>query len=151
MKKISIILAALGLFISSATMAIPEESVASSVKKAFHTSFSNAKKVKWDKIQEFYFVTFLQNEKEISVAYNEQGEVMGSSEMISYENLPVLTQIALHEQYGRYTRSPQVYSITCNGLTDYFVTAVNEKRLLKLKCSEDGGITVIQSTKLKKQ
>lgn len=151
MKKVSIILVALGLFISSATMAFPEDKVALSVKTAFNANFSKAVKVKWDKVEEFYFATFELDNKEVNVAYNEAGEMVGSSELLKIDQLPLLTQIALREQYGQYQHSPQVYRITCNGETVYYVTAISESRLLKLKCSDEGSISVVQKTKLKKQ
>lgn len=150
MKKISVILAIMALFTTTSALAIPEDQVAVNVKTAFNANFSKATQVKWDKVEEFYFATFILNEKEVNVAYNESGELVGSSEILTLDRMPLLTQIALRERYSNYNHSPQAYRITCNGETFYYVTAVNDKRILKLKCTNEGYISVVEKTKLTK-
>ncbi|RYZ21497.1 MAG: hypothetical protein EOO10_22385 [Chitinophagaceae bacterium] len=151
MKNFKVVLTALALFVSSVAMAIPEESVAPNVVSAFRTAYVGAKSVKWDKVGAFYFVTFVIDNREVNVSYNEAGEIVGSSEMITFNEVPVVTQISLREQFGGYTLSPQVYRVSGNGETVYYVTAVNEKRSLKLKCDSEGAISILQRTKLAKQ
>jgi hypothetical protein len=151
MKKISIMLTALALFISTLAMAIPEESVSSNVKTAFRTAFAAARSVKWDKVENFYFATFNLDNREVNVAYDEAGEMVGTSEMLRLEDVPLMTRIALRERYENYTISPQVYSISCNGETVYYATVVNEKCMLKLKCGSEGEISVAHKTKLTRQ
>lgn len=151
MKRITTALTALALFVSTVALAIPEESVSASVKTAFRSAFSNATAVKWDKVDNFYFATFKLDKKEVNVAYSEAGEMVGSSELLSLNDIPVMTRIGLREQFSNYSISPQVYRISCNGETIFYVTAVNEKRVLKLKCDSEGAISVLQRTKLTKQ
>ncbi len=151
MKKIRIAITALALFVSSMAMAIPEESVSTDVKLAFRSAFTNAKGVKWDKVENFYFATFILDNKEVNVAYTEKGEMVGTSEFLSLEDIPLMTRIGLREQFGNYTISPQVFRVSFDGETIFYVTAVNEKRLLKLKCNSEGAISVVQRTKLAKQ
>lgn len=151
MKKIRIAVTALALFVSSVAMAIPEESVSPDVKIAFRSAFAKATGVKWDKVENFYFASFIYNAKEVNVAYTEAGVMVGAAEFITLEEAPLMTRIALREQYEGYTISPQVYRISYEGDTIFYATAVNEKRVLKLKCDSHGAITVVQKTKLTKQ
>ena len=146
MKKLKTIFAAL-LLATSAFAASGPEKVSPTVKAAFEKSFGAAEKVNWQKSEDFYFASFILDSKEISVAYNHQGELVGTCRVIAVTQLPLHVSLALSSKYEDYKVSEMATELTFDGETSYFVIAENGKQILKLKCYSDGSIAVDNKTK----
>ncbi|MBC7867210.1 MAG: hypothetical protein H7X88_06735 [Gloeobacteraceae cyanobacterium ES-bin-316] len=169
MKKITVIVAALALFLSagasdstllepkilsSALSKNPGKSIATgevtrSVSKAFTEKFTKAQNVNWDKRDEFYFAQFTVNDKDFSVAYSEKGEMLAISRTVSFEELPLAVTTALTEKYSDYKLSSNVTEVVMDGTTSYHLFADSKTRFLQLKCSPDGSISVDKKIKKK--
>ncbi len=147
MKKLSTILAAALLLTTSVFAAKDPEKVNAAVKKAFAQQFSAASDIIWEKKSDFYFVYFKLNDKDLSAAYNESGELVGASKIIKTEELPMYVTMAVSEKYCGYSVAKTATEITYEGNTSYYITVENEKQVLKLKCFGNGEINVESKTK----
>ncbi len=150
MKKLTTILAAVAMFISMSAFADSGENVNDAVKTAFEKKFSGAKNVTWQKTDEFYFAHFELNKDDIAAAYNEEGLLVGTSHIISRDQLPDAVTKSLKENYGDYQISLSVTEINLDGEISYYLTADSKTNTLRLKCSADGSDIGIEKRTKKK-
>ena len=148
MKKLVTMLTAAVMLFSVFAFATDSDNVNTRVKTAFSTDFSDASQVTWEKTSDFYFATFKLNHVEVNAAYNEQGDLVGTSRIVETSQLPLGVTLAISKRYENYTISSTALELTFEGETRYYITIQNEKQVLKLKCSVNGGIQV--EKKLKK-
>lgn len=148
MKKFQTILAAAALlFATSAFAAKGPEKISTVVKKAFEKQFSTAEKVSWEKADNFYFANFKMNDRDMSVAYDESGELVGSSRIITTDELPTCVSLGIAEKYQGYEVGKIASEIHFEGQDSYYVTVENSKQILKLKCLPNGDMSVVTKTK----
>ena len=148
MKKIVTVLTTIVMLFASTAFAMGEEKVTPKVKAAFQIDFAAATQVNWEKLSDFYFASFTLNSIKVDAAYNEAGELVGTSRKIDLSQVPLNVSMALSKDYGDYNIAPQVLELNYDGQTYYYISAENNKQGLKLKCYSNGE-TVIES-KVKK-
>ncbi|MEO5893850.1 MAG: hypothetical protein ABIQ31_26575 [Ferruginibacter sp.] len=149
MKKLVSLLTAAAMLFSSFAFATDSDKVNARVKTAFLADFSAASAVNWEKISDFYFATFMINKAEVNAAYNEDGELVGTSRPLETAQLPINISLALSKKYDGYTVSPRALELTYDGTTYYYVNISNDRLALKLKCSPNGNIDVERKIKKK--
>lgn len=149
MKKLTTIFAALALIVSTSAFAgnVTGVNVNEKVQTAFQQNFTNAANVTWQKTNDFYFAHFMQNNIDVAVAYNEDGELVGTSRTISKSELPQYVAYSLKQDYGDFAIHPTVTEINVQGKIIYSITAENKTRILKLSANEDGAIGLEKKTK----
>jgi hypothetical protein len=149
MKRLQTILVATALLFATSAFATAggPEKVAPQVKAAFEKNFNGAVNVNWEKTEGYYFAFFTLNAKEVTVAYNENGELLGTSQVIAISQLPLTVTLSLEDKYKDYSLAKTVTELTYQGQTSYYVFAENSKQVLKLKCSTSGDISVENRTK----
>jgi hypothetical protein len=149
MKKLATILPAAIMLFSSFAFATDSDQVNARVKAAFLNDFSAASAVSWEKISDFYFATFTINNIEVNAAYNEDGELVGTSRPMESSQLPINISLALAKKYEGYTVSKKALELTFEGDTSYYLTVATDRVALKLKCSASGNIEVERRIKKK--
>src|SRR5260221_10832697 len=102
MKKLTIILSALVILISTSSFA-KDEAVSAKIKIAFQKTFTSATDIHWKKVSEFYFADFRINSQDLSAAYNEDGELISASRSIFLSQLPLNISLALKNKFEDYT------------------------------------------------
>lgn len=142
MKKLTVILTALVLFISASSFAPNEEIVSAKIKSAFEKTFTSASEVKWNKSHGFYFASFKINEQIFSAAFNEEGELLGATRNITLSQLPLNISLILQSNYPGYSMTESVTEMTTEGQTNYYITAENSKRIVTIKASASGEVTI---------
>jgi hypothetical protein len=148
MKKLKTMFAAIAFLLATSAFASPgPEKVSEKVRAEFEKNFTGASNVSWEKKDDFYFASFKLNEKEISAAYNESGELMGVSRIIETSQLPLNVSLAIADKYKEYTVAKNVTEIVFDGQTNYYVSVENSQKILKLKCTSYGDISVDSKTK----
>lgn len=135
------------MLFATSSFAMDGDNVTAKVKAAFETDFSKAKQVSWEKISDFYFASFQLNEISIDAAYNEDGELVGTSRKIASAQIPLAVSLELAKKYSEYTISEHAYELSFEGQTSYYITAGNSKQALSLKCYSNGDIEVNSKTK----
>jgi hypothetical protein len=143
MKKLKTVFAAVAILLAtSAFAASGPEKVSEKVKSAFENSFTGASNVTWEKSNDFYFASFTLNSKEVSVAYSENGELVGVSRLIATSQLPLNVSMAIANRYKSYKLYNTATELVYEGETSYSLTIEDGKQILKLRCSSNGDITV---------
>ena len=135
------------MLFSAFTFAMDSDNVNARVKTAFIKDFAAASDVSRGKSSEFYFATFTLNHVEVNAAYNEQGELLGTSRALESSQLPLSVSLAIAKKYDGYDVSKKVLELTFEDETRYYVTVVNSTHILKLKCSANGEIVVEKKIK----
>ena len=147
MKKLVTILTAAILLFSAFAFATDSDNVNSRVKAAFLNDFATASKVSWEKNSDFYFATFKMNNIDVNAAYNEEGALVGTSRTVESTQLPLNISLALAKKYNGYTLGKKSLELTFEGETHYYITIMNDKMALKLKCATNGSIDVEKKIK----
>jgi hypothetical protein len=148
MKKLRTLFAAAAILVATSAFASPgPDKVSEKVKAEFEKFFAGATNVRWEKKDDFYFASFDLNAKEAGAAYNESGELLGISRILETNQLPLSISMAIADRYAGYTVAKSITEITYDGQTSYYVDVENEKKILKLKCSTNGDITVDKKVK----
>ena len=147
MKKIKIVLTAIVMLFTVCAFALEPVTVAPAVKAAFEKSFSKAKEVSWDKAEDFYFASFRLNNVNVGAAYNEAGELVGTSRKIQTKELPLSISLAIAEKDAGYAVDKAATEITYEGSTWYYVSVKGKTQLIKLKASASGELAVQTKTK----
>lgn len=148
MKKLKTMFAAVAILLATSAFASPgPEKISERVKAEFEKNFTGALNVNWEKKDDFYFASFKLNEKEVSAAYNESGELLGVSRVIETSQLPLNVSLAIANSYKDYTVANNVSEIVFDGQTNYYVNVETSQKVLKLKCNSYGEITVERKTK----
>ncbi len=148
MKKLQTVFAAtLLLFATSAFATSGPEKVSPKVKAEFEKCFTRALNVSWEKSNNIYFANFELDAKEVSAAYDETGELLGVSRIITTAQLPLNISLAITNKYEGYTVAKTATEITFEGQTCYYVGVENNKQALKLKCAATGEVSVDKKNK----
>jgi hypothetical protein len=149
MKRLQTIIVATALLFATSAFATAggPEKVAPLVKAAFEKNFNGAVNVNWEKTEGYYFAFFQLNEKQVTVAYNENGELLGTSQVITTSQLPLNVSLSLAGKYQDYNLAKTATELTYQGQTSYYIVAENSKQILKLKCTSGGDISVENKTK----
>ena len=148
MKKLKTMFAAVAILLATSAFASPgPEKISERVKAEFEKNFTGALNVNWEKKDDFYFASFKLNEKEVSAAYNESGELLGVSRVIETSQLPLNVSLAIANSYKDYAVANNVSEIVFDGQTNYYVNVETSQKILKLKCNSYGEITVERKTK----
>ena len=154
MKKITTIVSAAMLLLSTSAFAYPfgaGESVNKNIKAAFDKKFSTASAVNWKYSDGYYFAQFQLNQNDISVAYNEDGELVGTSRVIRKADLPADVVAGLQDQFGDYSVCDAVTEIVLQGEKSYYVNVENKNSVLRLKSSADGYRITIEKKAKKRE
>jgi hypothetical protein len=147
MKKATNILAAIMLLFSVSSFAAGKEEVSQTVRAAFEKDFLSKKEVSWEMKEDFYFVSFKLNEIPTNAAYNEKGELLAVSRDVDVSQIPLSISMALANRYNGFKLPLKATEVNFEGQTSYYLTVENDKKLLTLKCSSNGNISVEKKIK----
>lgn len=147
MKRIAMVFTATIMLFASSAFALDGDKVTARVKAAFQTDFSGASQVSWEKTSDFYFATFQLNNVRVDAAYNEEGELLGTSRKIDATQLPLSVTMELAKKYGDFTKADHAYELNFEGQTSYYITVKNSRQELSLKCYANGEINVESRSK----
>lgn len=149
MKKIKTALTAIVMLLVSTAIADPGADVTAKVAAAFQQDFSRASSVTWKEKSEFYFASFQLNGVSVDAAYNAEGELVGTSRKIAFEQVPLAVSMELAKKYKDYSISSTVVELNFEGQTSYYIDVQDNSQSLCLKASSNGDISV--DSRVKKQ
>lgn len=143
MKKIIMILAVL---ISTTSAFAGEENVTTKVLNAFKAEFNTAKEVEWTVGSNYYKAAFVYNEKHVFAFYNKEGELLGLTQYLSSDDLPLNLQNNLKKSYSKYWIS-DLFEVAKSDGTAYYITLEDADTKLILKASAESDWSVYQKTR----
>lgn len=152
MKKLAITLSAVALMLSAIPKAFGtadsnETTISSKAKTSFDRDFGGAENATWVKKDDVYFVTFDVNNKQNEAAFNEEGDLVAMSRVVSKNQLPLTVSLAISEKFRGYDIAKIATEVIYENQTHYYINVANDRQLLKLKCAVNGDITIDRQTK----
>lgn len=148
MKKLTIVLSALTLLLSTTSFAADKEgTVSSKVKDVFSQDFATATNVSWKVNGDSYLAIFELNNKEVKVSYDKDGTYFSGSRVITMEELPKNISKAIKENYSKYTIGKEITEVSFEGVTSYYFTAENSSQILTIKSDAFANFSVEGKTK----
>lgn len=142
MKKIKTAVTALVMLLATTAFATDPVKVSPVIKAAFESHFVHAENVSWNKTSDFYFASFTLNQVKVDAAYNEKGELVGTSRIINKDQMPLGIALTLANRYVGYQIDASVIELTYEEVTRYYVQLENAKQVVKLKCYTNGDVFV---------
>lgn len=137
MKKL---LVAAVLLISVASYATPPE-ISEKVLKAFKETFSQAKDVSWDEFDDFYSVTFNNQNIDTRIRYDKEGNVVQTIRYYFAQQLPPFIQCKLKNKYADKTVFGVTEMRTENEMS-YYIILQDAKYWITIKSDELGNMQV---------
>ncbi|HEY4147678.1 MAG TPA: hypothetical protein VGM41_02050 [Chitinophagaceae bacterium] len=143
MKKIAVV--ALLAFLGSALHAAPTD-VSQKVLKIFKETFSNAKEVKWQELQDSYSVSFSQDGIQSKVVYDLDGNMLSSLRYYSPDRLPMNVFSKLKKKYDSRTFFGVTESATDHDVV-YYVKMYDAKNWYTIKIDSNGNMEQYEKMK----
>ena len=150
MKQIKTMLTAVVMLLATTAFATDGSKVTARVQAAFQNDFSKAILVNWKTDGDFAFASFQLNGAFIEAAYNNEGDLLGTSRKVDIEQLPMAVSLELSKRYGDYAIDANAVELNFDGQTVYYVNVQNNLQSLKLKYFSNGELSV-EKKEVKKQ
>lgn len=131
-KKFALLMAAFILTISTSFANLKDSRVPESVISEFSQHFYQAQNVNWEKIDNYYKVTFNLLGKTLFAFYTEDKDLMGIANYITAASLPVSLQSVIKNSYGEYWIT-DLFKFCINEETGYSVTLENADQKIILR------------------
>lgn len=151
-KMKSIVMLAVLSLVSSIGVAQLQKEVATipaDVIDALSMLYPKAKDVRWNLIERDFEASFEQNEKFVSLLFDEHGNLMMVKNKIDHTALPVPVIAKLKTEYADW-RVQKALSVDIMGTTTYQLELKKAGETVNLACSRQGDIVEIRSGELLK-
>lgn len=112
--------------------------VSNAALTTFNATFSNAAEVSWSGTNGLYKAAFLFNGQYAAAFFGEDGGLIAVTRNISSLQLPLSLQVEMKKDYSSFWIS-DLFEITTDGGTEYYLTLENSDQKLVLKASPNGG------------
>lgn len=145
MKKFIVVAAAVLTLISTTALAGTKHG-GNPAEKTFQNNFKGALDVKWDQGKDFISASFVLGNSRVVAYFDPSGELLGTARNIMFNQLPLNIITEMNKSY----ESAFVYDIleyTSGSETFYTMIAETPTKVLKLRASASGNISVESKTK----
>jgi hypothetical protein len=151
MKQLTIIFAAAVIFLtaSSFTASVPSPSENENVIAVFKKDFSNASEVTWKEKGGFYFVSFVNDGDRRQAAYDEDGNLIATSQFLYSNALPLEVIDALTARFPKAMIGSHASKLTYEGGDSYYVSVSTDKKIMNVVVTPDLSVTVERRIKLR--
>lgn len=130
------------LAITASSFAKEPETVNTKAQKNLVAEFKEAKDVKWVTKANLIEANFEWNGQKLQVFYNEDGEQVAISRVITTDKLPVKALQAINQKYGNYKTTEAIeFNSTETGLS-YYISMENGAKKTILNVTPDGFVSV---------
>ena len=102
MKKITFFVLAVLMTMVSFSQEIPANQVPAVVKQSFTNQFAGAKLIKYEKDNTDYIISFLMQDKQFIITFNNLGKVIASDKEITPEALPAVVSNSVKKNFQGY-------------------------------------------------
>jgi hypothetical protein len=116
--------------------------VSFAIRTNFEAQFKNISDVKWTSGDGYAKATFVLNNVRTEALYSAEGELVGTSQAITLEDLPVNAKRAFAKRYDGYTVKEAI-RFEGSQETAYYISAENAKGSVVLKVENSGLISTV--------
>lgn len=142
MKKM-IISALILISLTATAIASDANKINAGIRNSFTSSYSDASNVTWTLKAAFAQVDFELNGKKLSAYYEPSGELIGTSEKISVDELPVNAKRSFAKKYAGYTVNEAI-KFTSSDEVAYYISTVNGGKSQIIKLYDTGYVSVLR-------
>ncbi|HKG67320.1 MAG TPA: hypothetical protein VKA92_00510 [Segetibacter sp.] len=142
MKKL-FISALLAITVAASSFAAEGNNVSYTVRNNFSSQFKKASDVQWTSGENYTKATFVLDNVRTEALYSAEGELIGTNQAITLEELPVNAKRAFAKKYEGYTVKE---AIRFEGSQEsaYYISAENEKGSVILKVEDSGSMSTVR-------
>ena len=123
-----------------------EEVVNYRASNSFKKEFTQAQDVKWENSKDFVKATFKMNDQIMIAYYTNGGELLGVTRNITTSQLPINLITDIKKNHSN-TWISDLFEITTNDETSYYITLQDADQTLVLKSSGTTGWTTFKKQK----
>jgi hypothetical protein len=110
----------------------------------FEASFTGANNVGWTLKDNLTVASFVQDESNVKVFYNSEGDFVATTKEVTLEDLPIYAKRIIAKKYSGFIVK-EAFKFKADNETDYFIAVENEQENVVLKVHE-GSISVYSKT-----
>jgi hypothetical protein len=125
MKKL-LLAALMAVSVSVSAFAQDANEVDGKALQNFESAYGGASDVEWISKENFTKASFIQNEHQVEVFYNLDGEYVATTTQIKADQLPTFVKKTIAKNYSDYSIL-EAFRFQADDETSYFVSAENEK------------------------
>ncbi len=131
-KQITVLAAAILLTIGTTFANKLNNGIPNRILKEFNKEYVQASNASWEIKATYYKVKFILNEQSIEAFYSFEGNVMGVTRNITFNNLPLHLQKEIKEKYTGY-KITNLFELSTDNGTEYVITFENHQERISLK------------------
>lgn len=146
MKSLLIVFAIFTSSFTNTSFAREPIRVSNAALKNFNTTFSTAAEVRWSAANDFYKASFVFNGQYAAAFFSREGTLVALTRNISSLQLPFSLQVSLKQEYAGFWIS-ELFEVSADHGTEYYVTLENSDRKLVLKATPNGSWSKHNKTK----
>lgn len=136
MKKL-LFAACLSISLAASAFTPDEKKISNKIKDNFANSYVDASNVEWSTMSTYVKASCNLNGKKTDVYYDFDGEMIGQSQQVTLESLPVSAKRTFAKKYADYTVKEAIKFDT-DDESAYFISAENDKESVILKVTGAG-------------
>jgi hypothetical protein len=142
MKKL-FISALLAIAVTVSSFAAEGNKVSYSVRSNFEAHFKHISDVQWTSVENYVKATFTLDGVRTEAFFSPEGELIGTSQAITLDELPVSAKRVFAKKYAGYIVKE---AIRFDGTQEnaYYISAENEKGSVILKVEDTGFISTVK-------
>ena len=142
-----IILAAILIAAFQTVKANDEKSIPYQVKEAFENLYPSLTDVTWRSVSGGYVGSFDLNNEKLNVYFDADAELIGTSKVISADQLPCAAKSAIQSEFEGCEISLALVFTSAAQNTSYIVRLENDKRIFYVDVDADGNTNIKKSVK----
>ncbi len=143
---------ATALFVSllaTAAVAGPGTSNSTKVNSLFETEYPGAEHISYTTKQDFTTVKFTWNQQRMQAFYDKEGNKIGTSRIITLNNLPLRAQKIISQRYSNYIATEAIEFDNAQEGSAYFISLQNQdtQKKLILQVTSQGEVSLFKKIK----
>jgi hypothetical protein len=137
MKKITTLLAT---FILLSTLAFASDGITPSkeLQKEFNEVFSQSSDASWEKVADYYKVSFIQNDQYLVAYFDENYSVEIISRNLSTDNLPLFLKKSLNTKMNEASWITDCFELYLDNITEYYVVVETADQKISYRSNDTG-------------
>jgi hypothetical protein len=136
---------AIAFMVSVITDASASKTIDRRTLSSFENDFKGATNVTWNTAANYSQAFFDLNGKKLSALYTIDGELIGTSEAVNIENLPVKAKRSLAKKLHGFTIQ-EALKYDLQHEVAYYIYAVKDEQALVVKVGEAGDVSVVRKS-----
>ncbi len=145
MKKKFLTIACIAGILSVSVISAKAE-ISQKALQSFRSVFAEAKQVRWTEYPDCYYVSFLQNDMQVKVTYDKDGNLLNSTRYYKEQRLPIAVLSSVKSAYPS-KKISLVTEVSSTEGTVYFIQLKDENGFTIVKSNEQGLLEVTDKFK----